>query len=89
MKFMFWIFLSLFLFFLYLTINTKLKKGKMKFRFLFPTVLLLVPCVLLGGIYIIYNTELKPQPSVSTVILENKDFRIGVTDKIKSTDFAK
>jgi hypothetical protein len=83
MKFLFWIFVALFLFFLFLAIQTKRKKGKIEFKFLFPVVLFFIPCVLLAGIYIIYNTELKPQPSISTVVLENKDFQIGHASKVQ------
>ncbi len=83
MEFVFWIILALFLLFLFLTIQTKRNKGKIKFKFLIPAVLFLVPCVLLSGIYVFYNLELKPQPSVSTVILENKDFRIGHAAKVQ------
>jgi hypothetical protein len=83
LKFVFWIILALFLLFLFLTIQTKRNKGKIKLKFLIPAVLFLVPCVLLSGIYVFYNMELKPQPSVSTVILENKNFRIGHAAKVQ------
>ena len=83
MKLIFWVLLALFLLFLFLTIQAKRKKGEIKLKFLFPAVLFLVPCLLLASIYIIYNTQLKPQPSTSTVVLENKDFRIGHASKVQ------
>jgi len=83
LKLIFWVLLALFLLFLFLTIQAKRKKGEIKLKFLFPAVLFLVPCLLLASIYIIYNTQLKPQPSTSTVVLENKDFRIGHASKVQ------
>src|SRR5690606_24726665 len=79
--FIFWILIAIFLLFLYMTIVTKRKVGKIRFKFFIPAVLFLVPCVFLSGIFFIYNTQLRPQPSTSMVILEKEDFRIGHASK--------
>lgn len=77
MEYIFWILLFLFFIFFGLSVNSKRKTGQIKLQFVIPAVLFLVPLLFMFGIYIYYHTQLKPQPTTSTVLYENKDFRIG------------
>jgi len=81
MEYIFWILLSIFFIFFGLWVFTKRKTGKTKLRFVIPTVVFMVPVLLMVGIYAYYHIQLKPQPSTSTVLLEDNDFRIGHATK--------
>ena len=83
MEYIFWILLSLFFVFLGLSVSTKRKTGKTKLRYVIPTVIFMVPALLLSGIYAYYHTQLKPQATTSTVSLENQDFKIGHATKVQ------
>ncbi len=82
MEYIFWILLVLFFAFLGLSVITKRKTGKTKLRYVIPTVVFMVPVLLLVGMYVVYHTQLKPQPTISTVSIGNEDFQIGHATKV-------
>lgn len=75
--------MGLFFGFLGLSVYAKRKTGKTKFRYVIPAVVFMVPVLLMLGIYVYYHTQLKPQPTTSTVLIENEDFQLGHATKVQ------
>lgn len=77
--------MALYLLFLFLTISSKKKKGKIKLRYLIPTIIFMLPIVALACVNIIYNTTVRPKPTVSELVLENSSIKLGNASKVQPT----
>lgn len=83
MKFVFWVSAALFIAMLLLRVKNGQKRSKKWFTAL--AVVFFIPFAALLSLNLVYNLKYKPEPTVSTVLLQNDRFSLGAASKHQPT----